>query len=131
MEDHKANWRIHAACGGHDQTAFFGVVEGSRRVQAALVSKARAVCFSCPVRNDCLEDAVARGEEFGVWGGLTPEERETRFGLKSKTAVCPCCGAGDADRSGMCGRCRVKRVSEDYDAASDAEAAWASRAAAL
>lgn len=32
-------------------------------------SKAKAFCRRCPVRVACLTNAVARNEEFGVWGG--------------------------------------------------------------
>lgn len=31
--------------------------------------KAKAFCRRCPVRVACLTNAVARNEEFGVWGG--------------------------------------------------------------
>ena len=37
--------------------------------------KAKAICANCPVSNDCLEDALSRNEEFGIWGGLNPQER--------------------------------------------------------
>lgn len=38
---------------------------------------ARAVCGGCPVRRDCLKDAMANFEKFGVWGGLTYRERHS------------------------------------------------------
>lgn len=31
---------------------------------------ARALCAGCPVQNLCLTGALARGERFGIWGGL-------------------------------------------------------------
>jgi WhiB family redox-sensing transcriptional regulator len=34
-------------------------------------------CMSCPVRGECLVYALAAGERHGIWGGLTPPERET------------------------------------------------------
>lgn len=36
---------------------------------------AKRVCARCPVRRRCLRAAIERGEEFGVWGGLTAAER--------------------------------------------------------
>jgi transcriptional regulator of acetoin/glycerol metabolism len=38
------------------------------------VAKAKAGCDECPVRNDCAE--LGENEEFGVWGGMTPSERQ-------------------------------------------------------
>jgi len=37
---------------------------------------AKAVCARCPVRRECLERGMAI--PFGVFGGLTPEERRLR-----------------------------------------------------
>jgi hypothetical protein len=36
---------------------------------------AEKVCRACPVRADCLLDALGRDEEFGMWGGLGPKLR--------------------------------------------------------
>lgn len=43
------------------------------QVQTAV--SARKVCVRCPVRADCLEHALKRGEHFGIWGGRTAPER--------------------------------------------------------
>lgn len=37
---------------------------------------ARQLCQSCPIRLQCLEYAVTNGEDYGIWGGMTPRERE-------------------------------------------------------
>lgn len=42
---------------------------------------AKAVCSGCLVRATCLGYAMAH-EEFGVWGGLTPDERDAIRGSK-------------------------------------------------
>ena len=36
---------------------------------------AKVVCAACPVRQRCLEVALANDERFGVFGGLSPNER--------------------------------------------------------
>ena len=38
-------------------------------------SRAKSVCRVCPVRDLCLQHAIATDERFGLWGGKTPEER--------------------------------------------------------
>ncbi len=30
---------------------------------------AKRLCLGCPVRTDCLDAAVGRNEQFGIWGG--------------------------------------------------------------
>jgi hypothetical protein len=35
------------------------------------VAEAKALCDSCDYQQPCREGAVARGEQFGIWGGLT------------------------------------------------------------
>jgi WhiB family redox-sensing transcriptional regulator len=38
-------------------------------------SAAKKICTACPIKTECLEHALAVPENFGVWGGLTEEER--------------------------------------------------------
>lgn len=63
-----ADWRPLAACRGMGP-GLFVVGRGEPCVQA------KAVCAECPVREPCLEEAIANGERFGVWGGLSERER--------------------------------------------------------
>lgn len=63
-------WTEQAACRHVDPEVFFPVSE-----RGPAVERAKAVCRSCLVRSDCLEDACARDERHGVWGGLTEAER--------------------------------------------------------
>lgn len=37
--------------------------------RTADVERAKAVCRQCPLRVECLEGALERGEPWGVWGG--------------------------------------------------------------
>jgi WhiB family redox-sensing transcriptional regulator len=39
------------------------------------VSLEKAICGGCPVRTECLAYALDAGEPFGIWGGLTTDER--------------------------------------------------------
>lgn len=40
--------------------------------------KAVAMCRACPVRRECLQWAIDTNQQFGVWGGLTPNQRRKR-----------------------------------------------------
>ena len=70
----RPNWRQHAACRGHDPELWFP--GKGDHVGAA---RAKAICAGCPVRSDCLADILAArmpaGQTFGIWGGLSEQER--------------------------------------------------------
>jgi WhiB family redox-sensing transcriptional regulator len=68
-----ANWRAHAACRHADPKLFFPA--GAGRAASAQAERAKQVCAGCPVRNPCLDWALATGRELGVWGGAAAEER--------------------------------------------------------
>jgi WhiB family transcriptional regulator, redox-sensing transcriptional regulator len=70
---HRADWRDRAACLGMDTELFFPVGTGGAAV--AQVSRAKQVCALCLVRIPCLAWALANGEDGGVWGGTTEDER--------------------------------------------------------
>lgn len=62
------NWQNKANCMGVDPDLFFPERGASTR-------EAKEVCRGCVVREDCLEYALANGEKFGIWGGLSERER--------------------------------------------------------
>lgn len=61
-------WRADAACALIDPALFYPQ-------QGESTTEAKAVCRSCPVQHECLEEALANGEKFGIWGGLSERER--------------------------------------------------------
>src|SRR6185369_11780695 len=61
------DWPSQAACRNGDPDALF--------VQGAEQNVAKRVCRGCPVRYECLADALDNRIEFGVWGGMTERER--------------------------------------------------------
>ncbi|GAA1205088.1 WhiB family transcriptional regulator [Prauserella alba] len=66
-------WVHDAACRDEDPELFFPVSDmGPGSQQAA---QAKAVCARCPVRDRCLSYALDGGLDFGIFGGLTQEER--------------------------------------------------------
>jgi len=57
-----------AVCAQTDPEVFFPEKGGA-------TAAAKAVCAGCPVRVECLEGALERGERHGIWGGLSEYER--------------------------------------------------------
>ncbi len=66
-------WRDRAACRDVDPERFFPTAEDGPD-RHAQVTAAKAVCARCPVRAECLAEALAR-IPYGVAGGLTEHER--------------------------------------------------------
>lgn len=54
-------------------------------VRGAEQHKAKLVCAACPVRAECLAEALDNSIEWGVWGGMT--ERERRAVLRRRPNV--------------------------------------------
>jgi WhiB family redox-sensing transcriptional regulator len=61
-------WRLAAVCAQTDPEAFFPEKGGSP-------AAAKAVCARCPVTAECLDWALANDVRYGVWGGLSAQQR--------------------------------------------------------
>src|SRR5699024_272926 len=70
-------WTLRALCAQRSPDALF--------VRGAAQQQARASCFACPVRLECLVDALDNRIQYGVWGGMT--ERERRALLRRAPSV--------------------------------------------
>jgi WhiB family transcriptional regulator, redox-sensing transcriptional regulator len=70
------DWQVRAACRGLNADLFFNPDYERGRPKRLREENAKAVCRSCPVLKQCLEWAVAVGEPYGIWGGMTPAERQ-------------------------------------------------------
>lgn len=80
-------WRDKAACAGMDTEAFYPTArKGLPTLPSPAVFDA---CQSCPVRGDCLDDALQLGSyaDSGLWGGTGPRDRDQmRRNLKRRGA---------------------------------------------
>ena len=71
-----ASWQRHAACRGPIAKVFFPPsAPESRSAREAREARAKAICRSCPVREECLAYALEIAEPHGIWGGLSEAER--------------------------------------------------------
>ena len=68
-----ATWRDIAACRHHDPELFFPIAAAGPALDQ--VERAKQVCAGCQVRTPCLAWALASGQEAGVWGGASEDER--------------------------------------------------------
>lgn len=76
-----AAWRKRAACRGVDVSIFYPETDDDVEAEAA-----KAVCDVCPVREACLEHALAQREREGIWGGATERERRRILRQRRKSA---------------------------------------------
>jgi WhiB family redox-sensing transcriptional regulator len=78
-------WWSHANCKGaapksRDEEDIFYPPRDKEQYRI-IAAKAKQYCFGenkknhCPVRKECLLDAVTRDEPHGIWGGLSHRER--------------------------------------------------------
>ena len=70
------SWRDNAACVGKSELFFSDH-------KSSVVRAAKQICSTCVVRLKCLEHAM-NNVEFGVWGGMTANERRV---AKRKSAI--------------------------------------------
>src|SRR5918912_700026 len=67
------DWRHHAACRDEDPELFFPI--GTSGPAVLQVEQAKAVCRRCTVTDECLQWALETGQDAGVWGGMSEDER--------------------------------------------------------
>lgn len=87
------SWQELGLCAQHPEIDWVPTHEkrGATPLAArANVTAAKAVCAVCPVRDDCLEDALSHWGTAGIWGGTTQTERDRlpRARLRASEATC-------------------------------------------
>lgn len=83
------DWQLIGLCRGEDPNIFFHP-EGERGpARINRDSAAKAICGACPVKVQCAQHALSVREPYGVWGGLTEDEREDIYAgrLQATAAV--------------------------------------------
>jgi WhiB family redox-sensing transcriptional regulator len=77
----RMDWRHRSACLDEDPELFFPI--GNTGPAILQIEEAKVVCRRCDVREQCLQWALESGQDHGVWGGLSEDERRT---LKRRNA---------------------------------------------
>jgi len=75
-------WRDHALCRRlvrikvYTQREMYDLFFPTRSSDPRLVADAKAICASCPVRDQCLGEAIKFNQyRWGIQGGLTADDR--------------------------------------------------------
>jgi WhiB family redox-sensing transcriptional regulator len=76
IADYREDWALDAKCRGTGDVLF---------AEGAAQRRVRVMCDDCPVRRECLAEALDNRMEWGVWGGLT--ERERRQLLRQRPEI--------------------------------------------
>jgi WhiB family transcriptional regulator, redox-sensing transcriptional regulator len=80
------DWQLRGLCRGKDSSLFFHP-EGERgAARSGREVAAKEICLNCPVQIPCVEHALRVREPYGVWGGMTEDEREEYY-AKQKILV--------------------------------------------
>tara|TARA_B100001996_G_scaffold132253_1_gene100597 strand:+ start:447 stop:749 length:303 start_codon:yes stop_codon:yes gene_type:complete len=62
-----ASWMKDSACKDVDPSIFF-VERGESGEEA------KAICATCPVKQECLDYAIKFNERVGIWGGMSDKQ---------------------------------------------------------
>jgi WhiB family transcriptional regulator, redox-sensing transcriptional regulator len=77
-------WQMRGACREADPLLFFhpeGERGPARRNRDAA---AKSICSGCPVVQQCRSHALQVREPYGVWGGLTEDDREEIYARQTR-----------------------------------------------
>lgn len=72
-------WRYEAKCRGEDTEIFFPPRD--KALYKPIADRAKAICLgkdgkpACPVRKQCLKEAIKNDELHGIFGGMSHRER--------------------------------------------------------
>ena len=69
----EVNWEV-GACKGAPTNLFYAVEENRKINEWIDIGILRRICGGCPIYKECLAYAL-RHEQYGVWGGMTTQER--------------------------------------------------------
>ena len=69
------DWLDQAACRTEHPELFFPA--GTTQPARSHLAKAKSVCHRCPVTETCLAWALETGQDAGVWGAMSEDERRS------------------------------------------------------
>lgn len=104
LVDEPDDWERRALCAQVGGDLWFPNREApdtdTDQLPGVSVKAAKEVCAKCPVRRPCLDAALANHERWGVWGALTPRERQHVANGSAVVADCDVCHKEFLSRNG-------------------------------
>ncbi len=70
------DWQMRGSCRGLDSAVFFHPDGERGRARLQREMRAKEICRSCPVLNQCRSHALRVAEPYGIWGGMSEADRE-------------------------------------------------------
>ncbi len=83
--DSKWHWQELGLCRSVDPLLFFHPQNERGSSRSRRDQSAKRVCVSCPVQLECADYAIRAREPYGVWGGLSEEDREAIYRQAART----------------------------------------------
>lgn len=77
------DFRHRGLCRNEDPELFFPV--GTSGPALLQIAEAKTVCRRCPVVTECLTWALESGQDAGVWGGMSEDERRAHRRRNART----------------------------------------------
>ncbi len=77
------DWQLEAACRGMGVENFYHPPAERRTTKQRRINQAKAICGGCPVLEQCRRHALSSLEPYGIWGGLSEEDRAALLGIAS------------------------------------------------
>jgi WhiB family transcriptional regulator, redox-sensing transcriptional regulator len=105
-------WAKSAVCSQTDPEMWF-----PEKGNGNTAIKAKEICQGCPVREQCLEYALANNEQFGVWGGMSFNERQKHKHRQPRQPRTHCDKGHELARVGRCGDGRCAQCSREWNRA--------------
>jgi WhiB family redox-sensing transcriptional regulator len=77
-------WQSAGACRTADPSLFFHPESERGPARAKRDAAARAVCSGCPVLQACRTHGLTTREPYGMWGGLSEDDREAVYAAEPR-----------------------------------------------
>lgn len=71
-------WQERGACRSANPALFFSPENEGHLQRRFRETAAKAICAHCPVRALCRAYAMQADEAYGIWGGTTERERQSK-----------------------------------------------------